>query len=290
MKDAKDPSKASTIAFRLRPETIRDLIRRLAADTANISWSAHALDRMSERGITDKMVVEVLRHGLVKGAVEGGKRAGEWKAKMVWPIRGRREVGAGVDRSECAPFRKNGRMGRPDMTKLQFIMGGKRPDGDTLHYTACGLDDVYLVNGFKREVVDGEEFITIENLDSLWKAIGLHLVTTRKVLAPKEIKFLRDHMNLTQAELGARLRVSDQTVARWEKGETKDVPGPADLMLRVFFLASACAQPEGYKILEKVAELCEKIIACDELQPKRAVFRHLQGAKRWREAELQLAC
>jgi transcriptional regulator with XRE-family HTH domain len=44
-------------------------------------------------------------------------------------------------------------------------------------------------------------------------------------------------MDLTQAELGAKLRVSDQTVARWEKGETP-IPGRADGMLRIPFLAS----------------------------------------------------
>jgi DNA-binding transcriptional regulator YiaG len=173
------------------------------------------------------------------------------------------------------------------MTKLQFIIGG-RPDGDTLHYTACGLDDVFLVNGFKRETIDGEEFITIENLDGLWKAIGFHLVTKRKVLSPKEIKFLRDHMGLTQAQLGARLRVTDQTVARWEKGETKLIPGPADLMLRVFFLASECAQPEGIKVLQKLLELCERIVECDDSQPRPVVFRH--GRRKWSESkELQVA-
>jgi len=174
------------------------------------------------------------------------------------------------------------------MTKL-FTMAGRQPSEETLHYTACGLDDVYLINGFTRDTVDGEEFLTIENLDGLWKAIGLHLVTSRKVLAPKEIKFLRDHMELTQAELGGRLRVSDQTVARWEKGETKLIPGAADLMLRVFFLASESAQPEGNKILEKLLELCEKIVVCDEGRPRPVVFRH--GRKKWKEAgrELQFA-
>jgi hypothetical protein len=58
-------------------------------------------------------------------------------------------------------------------------------DDHPLHYTACGLDNVYLLNGFKRETIDGEEYVTVEDLDGLWKAIGLHLVTTRKALAPE---------------------------------------------------------------------------------------------------------
>jgi hypothetical protein len=169
------------------------------------------------------------------------------------------------------------------MTVIKFRkMDGREPDGEPLHYRACGLDDVYLVNGFTRETIDGEEFITIENLDGLWKAIGLFIVCQRKVLAPKEIRFLREHMDLTQAHLGAHLRVSDQTVARWEKGETKCVPGPADLMLRVLFLSSKCAQPEGMKILEGLRDLSEKIVARDEAKPRPIMFEH--GKRKWKES------
>jgi DNA-binding transcriptional regulator YiaG len=174
-------------------------------------------------------------------------------------------------------------MGRPEVTMLQFRKSDCQVDGEPLQYTACGLDDVYLVNGFTREMVDGEEYLTIEDLDGLWKAIGLCLISSRKILAPKEIRFLRDHMELTQAQLGARLRVSDQTVARWEKGETKLVPGPADLMLRVLFLASPAAQPEGQQILAKLNELCERIIEQDEPHQRMVVFRHSVHSRKWKE-------
>jgi DNA-binding transcriptional regulator YiaG len=184
-------------------------------------------------------------------------------------------------------------MGGRAMTKniLGFQHGFQR-SGETdvderpLHYTACGLDDVYLLNGFKREIVDGEEYVTIADLEGLWKAIGLHLVTTRKALAPKEIKFLRQHMDLTQAELGARLRVSDQTVARWEKDQC-DLPGPADLMLRVLFLGSPAARPKGNEILRKFTELLDELHARDESKSKADVFE--QHGKRWQDSEREIA-
>jgi DNA-binding transcriptional regulator YiaG len=177
-------------------------------------------------------------------------------------------------------------MGGLGMSKLQFIVGGKPDDdGDTLHYRACGLDDVYLLGGFTRETVDGEEFITIKNLDGLWKAISLHLVTKRKVLSPKEIKFLREHMGFTQAKLGARMRVTDQTVARWEKGVTL-IPGSADIALRFLFLTSKYAQPEGRKVLEKTPEFSEEIVEYDDDSERQVVFRH--GRRSW-SGGLQLA-
>jgi DNA-binding transcriptional regulator YiaG len=149
---------------------------------------------------------------------------------------------------------------------------------EPLHYTACGLDHVYLVDGFTREQIDGEDAVTIEDLDGLWKAIGLALVKGRKTLAPKEVRFLRHHMDLTQAELGEELRVSDQTVARWEKGETP-VSGPADVALRLLFLLSDAAQPEGHRVLEHVIKMLDDLRERDEEEHPAPITLH--HAKKW---------
>jgi len=92
------PKKASegVTVFTPRPEELRDTVRRLAANTANIKWSEHALSRMTERGILDVTAVQVLRYGAIKGAIEPGSRPGEWKLKMVDRAKGRRDVGVVV--------------------------------------------------------------------------------------------------------------------------------------------------------------------------------------------------
>ena len=77
----------------MRPHHARKLIRELALDTSNVAWSKHAHERMLERGITDRVALDVLRTGDVKGEIEPGKNPGEWKAKMCKHIKGRREVG-----------------------------------------------------------------------------------------------------------------------------------------------------------------------------------------------------
>jgi hypothetical protein len=84
------------IEFRPRPDQISDLIHKLAANTKNIAWSAHALRRMTERDIYDRVVIEVLRTGSPQGPIEPGSNPGEWKAKMVKEVKGRREVGVVV--------------------------------------------------------------------------------------------------------------------------------------------------------------------------------------------------
>jgi DNA-binding transcriptional regulator YiaG len=117
----------------------------------------------------------------------------------------------------------------------EFSFAGK-VDKPPYHYTMCGLDDVYLVSGYERAETDYGSGVTIQNMDGLHRAIGEYLCRGKKTLNGKEVRFLRHEMDLTQAELGDLLRVTDQTLARWEKGEVP-LTGPADLLLRVYYLA-----------------------------------------------------
>lgn len=167
------------------------------------------------------------------------------------------------------------------MTLQLRKIDGRDPDSEPLHYTACGLDDIYLVNGFTRETIDGEQYTTIEDMDNLWKAIARYVITEKKVLAPKEIKYLRGQMGLTQAELGAFLRVTDQTVARWEKGKGDAIPGPADSMIRVLYLSCERAQPEGGKALDKLTVMLEGLVTKGDDQAYQPAVFQLR-MKKWR--------
>jgi hypothetical protein len=86
----------NTVEFKPRPETIRALVWKLSANTDNISWSKHALERMAERDISDKYALDAMRRGMTKGAIEAGSNLGEWKVKMTHQAKGRREVGVVV--------------------------------------------------------------------------------------------------------------------------------------------------------------------------------------------------
>lgn len=99
-------------------------------------------------------------------------------------------------------------------------------------YRGCGLDDVWLLNGYDVEEIDGERAITVRNLDGLLKAIAQSLVKRKKVLNGKEIRFLRLQLDLTQSDLARAMGCDSQQVARYEKGENK-MPGPADRILRM---------------------------------------------------------
>ncbi len=126
-------------------------------------------------------------------------------------------------------------------------------------YKRCGLDNIYLLNGFEiTHEDDGERYVTVLDVDGLHKAIGIHLVSMRKTLSPKEIRFLRKTLNLTQAEMGRLISQSPQQVARWEKGEN-NINGPADRLLRLMFLYTLHQAEEKQELpmefLERLDEL-----------------------------------
>lgn len=148
------------------------------------------------------------------------------------------------------------------MKREKFYCGDDVEAQKPYRYKECGLDNIYLMNGFTIETVDGEDYVSIESVDQLWKAIGLNLVTTKKTLSPKEIRYLRGQMDKTQAEVASLLRVDDQTVARWEKGKVP-LAGTADIAFRALFLGSQVAQPEGAEILAKWIETVRRLIERD---------------------------
>lgn len=129
------------------------------------------------------------------------------------------------------------------MKREDFFHAQEEVRSEPYRYRACGLEGIYLMNGFTVEEHDGEKHVAIRDVDGLHNAIGRHLVQHRKVLTPSEIRFLRNTMGLTQADLAGRIGVTSQSVARWEKG-SHEMPGGADKALRGIFLAFTLGDSE----------------------------------------------
>lgn len=124
-----------------------------------------------------------------------------------------------------------------------------------LHYTACGLDDVYLLSGYEVEKTPYGAGLTIKDLDGLHQAIGCYLANQKKALSGKELRFLRKQMDLTQSDLGKFLGLTtSQQVARWEKGESI-ISGPADVLIRALFVQHAGGKIDLQTITQKLDEI-----------------------------------
>lgn len=127
-------------------------------------------------------------------------------------------------------------------------------DGEPYHYTECGLDDVYLLSGYKIEHTPYGEGVSISHIDDLHNQIGYSLATEKKILSGKELRFLRKEMDLTQSELGRLVGLSDQQVARWEKDQYK-IPNAADYLVRQLYLGHINQSYDLRKLIEYLTQM-----------------------------------
>jgi putative transcriptional regulator len=126
---------------------------------------------------------------------------------------------------------------------------------EPLHYPDCGLDDVYLLNGYECENTPYGKGVTVQDVDGLRAAIARDLVARKKVLNGKEVRFLRKQMDLTQSELGRLVGLDAQSVARWEKGQRAFKKGPAELLLRVIYTSKEEGKIDPLALLRTLDEL-----------------------------------
>jgi len=102
------------------------------------------------------------------------------------------------------------------------------------HYTECGLDYIWLTSGYSVVDAPGGRQVVIKDIDGLHELIGRYLIDNKGSFTGKEIRFLRHEMLMSQALLAKLLGVSEQAVARWEKGKA-DVPKPAETLIRLLY-------------------------------------------------------
>jgi transcriptional regulator with XRE-family HTH domain len=115
-----------------------------------------------------------------------------------------------------------------------FYMEGRKFLAEPYHYVESGLDNIFLLNGVSETATDYGTMVHIENINGLHRAIGLHIVENEKPMSGPEFRFLRKQMGLSQVELAKDLGVTDQTIANYEKGNTR--LGPADVLMRACYL------------------------------------------------------
>lgn len=101
------------------------------------------------------------------------------------------------------------------------------------HYTECGLGYVWLKGGYSQRQTAYGPAVAFDDVDGLHREIARFVVERIPELRGAEVKFLRLEMALTQAELGAQLGVSEQTVSLWERKPEGPMPATPQKLLRL---------------------------------------------------------
>jgi putative transcriptional regulator len=154
---------------------------------------------------------------------------------------------------------------------------------EKLLYNACGLDNVYLLNGFHVVETRRGKSYRIDDIQGLHQAIGAYLIRQKRSLIGKELRFLRHQLGLSQPALANLLGESEQSVARREKRRKAwKKPTPQDRMLRYMFEQRLSGN-------ERLEEFLQSLVNLDELKLNRVEFKKSKKTAQWERAEEALA-
>ena len=126
------------------------------------------------------------------------------------------------------------------------------------HFTACGLDNVWLANGFEIKQAPRGEMVKIHNLEGLHQAIAKSIITSSHRMCGAEVRFLRSMLRVSQEGLGDILDQSRSTVARWEGEREKAIDGACDKLLRIVYMRKAGGDATIGKLIDMLMDLDEQ--------------------------------
>lgn len=139
------------------------------------------------------------------------------------------------------------------------------------HYTECGLDNVWLANGYTQKDTAYGKAVAVSMADELHKALADQLVKKPARLTGKELRFLRVQMGVSQAALAASQGVSEQNVSLWERHGK--VPKANDKLIRLCYLAHSAGN-------ETLRAAFDRIMTVERLVHQRIVAT--TGKNGWR--------
>jgi DNA-binding transcriptional regulator YiaG len=143
------------------------------------------------------------------------------------------------------------------------------------HYDTCGLDNVFLVNGYDEINTAEGKAVSIHRLDELHQVISENIVNLPRRLNGKEFRFLRIELDMSQKAMGNLMGKKDQSIAKWEKDEVT-IPKLADAAIRQLYIESIGKKSK----LRAIFDMYNKL---DRSQQEREM-RFAENEKGWSSA------
>lgn len=140
------------------------------------------------------------------------------------------------------------------------------------HYTESGLQNVWLMNGYKTKKTPYGDAVAIINAEGLHRMMGRYLCS-KGHMTGAEFRFLRKELDLSQTRLGMLLGYSEEAVSLWErKGR---IPKGARILMQAMYLGTIDGDRPLKQTIEHLADL-------DRDEMDKVVFEDTQAG--WREA------
>ena len=84
-------------------------------------------------------------------------------------------------------------------------------------YKGCGLNNIYLVNGYVEKETNYGNAVSVSKLKELHNVIGFTIITSSKAITGKEIRFLRKDLDLSIVDLSVLTMISTSYIEEIEK-------------------------------------------------------------------------
>lgn len=133
---------------------------------------------------------------------------------------------------------------------------------EMFHYTASGLDYIWLKNGVDIEETSYGEAYSIHDVEGLHKTIGYELVMNKPLLTRSEVRFLRKEMDLPQKDLADLIGVGESSVRNWESSDRCNIPPPADRLLRKLYLEHVDGDGTITDLINRISQLNREMYEC----------------------------
>lgn len=140
-----------------------------------------------------------------------------------------------------------------------------------LHYTSCGLRNIWLSNGYDERDTPYGKASSIRDAEGLHRAIGRWLVANKPRLSGAEFRFLRKELGISQGALAQMLGNDEQSVSLWER--RGQVPVWADRFLRALYRETT----EGNA---QIRAMVDRLVQLDQDEHERLTFQRARSG--WR--------
>ena len=149
---------------------------------------------------------------------------------------------------------------------------------NSYQYKECGLDYVWLSNGFEYINSPRGRRIQIDDPEGLHKVIADYVVSEIKDLKGPEIRFLRHRMDISQSILARLLNTTEQSIRRWENDKSP-INKSAEALFRILYQAYA-SEDHTVPVREVLAELSSLELEISKIDKKEL---NLSNNDEWRK-------